>query len=276
MDITQLFDPYNVDTGIYLRMDYWIVAQIAGTSIFLELDVFFLPDGQTHPIKGKFTYPFTAVTGYTKTTQFVPLAKGKLLSAVVSVNLSTVNRGGCWVQLSLTNDPTGATLPFRQLSAGYVTTSRPLFYPQIGSDSPTDGQGFGQQVLVTAPGAGANNWTYAVPLGSIWIVKSVTFDYVTDVNAGTRELMLLLGQSTTVEKAVNATDVAAISTTFKVHFGLAPIVQGNETVIQKGANRPLSLPRIRGNQNIQLRVGGVQAGDQMQNILIEFEELLSL
>lgn len=103
----------------------------------------------------------------------LPLPKGFLLNAVVTVTGSTPLLGQVFGRLSIIRGFTGATLIFGTLLQGYVTSNQALSWP--GSPIANTDSIDGYRRLVTQGAAAAGNPVFfSCPAGAEWLLLSAT------------------------------------------------------------------------------------------------------
>jgi hypothetical protein len=93
--------------------------------------------------------------------------------------------GQTFVQLSLIQGFTGATMPLGTLIQGYVTSQQVLAWPGTPLQNSLDGGGYVRGFFNAAPGVG-NNPTLAVPTNARWELVSILANLTTDATVGSR------------------------------------------------------------------------------------------
>ena len=105
--------------------------------------------------------------------------------------------GQTFVQLSIVRGLSGGVEDLATLAAGYVTATQRLAYPGSKVVNTLDGGGALRSITGTTPAAGAEI-SESVPTGARWELIAFRTQFVTDANAATRTIRLLLDDGTNI------------------------------------------------------------------------------
>jgi len=134
------------------------------------------------------------------------------------------------------------------------------------------GRAFTEVVSVTTPAANTG-FTYGV--SSYWeIIDSVSFQFVTDSNAGNRQVTLTVLDGSGVQLAAYpAASVQAASTTD--HYNFQAGVSTFDTTVGGNSVSPMYLGLLQPGFSVTVAFTGGHAGDQISNIRLNIQRFVT-
>lgn len=145
-----------------------------------------LPSGSIQP----FSFQHTPNIDRSQKVEHFALGGGTLLTVVAFASSGTPVRGQTFVQITVIQGLTGASIVLGTLLQGYVTSVEQLAWPGSPIQSSLSGRGWLHQVSLTTPGAGVPNAFVVAPTRARWRVQNVTTNFTTDGTAGNRFILL--------------------------------------------------------------------------------------
>jgi len=256
-------DPPNV---LYLGPDDFLQTSVftTATTTNLTLALRYLDaNGAMHYE----TESLDGATLSTVVTKVFTLSEGWLLGA------SVTNLGGgladstCWVSLAL-QQPGGANRPAHTLlGQGYVTNLFGVTWPAEAIRQPP---GSGATLIpvsqtVANPAAGAE-WTFTVPAGTKYYLKSLNYTLVTSATVATRISQILIddGTRTLYKSEVNQTQAASLTT---VYSGASGILDTTATVQSAHVSLPTDMA-LAAAWRVRTSTTAIQVADQYSAITL--------
>ena len=132
-----------------------------------------------------FQFVHTPSANRLPTTQDFPLNTGAIANVVVYVSSGNPLPGQTFVQVSLIQGLSGATMPLGTLIQGYVTAQQVLAWPGTPLQDTLSGGGYVRSIINPAPGVGLNP-TITVPTNARWELVSILSSLTTDATVGSR------------------------------------------------------------------------------------------
>jgi hypothetical protein len=225
-----------------------------------------------------FSFSHTPNSDRTIAAQNFALGPGTLLTVTAFASSGAPTRGQTFIQLSVIQGFSGATILLGTLLQGYVTSFQQLSWPGSPLASSLDGRG--NLYLRTAPnpppGTGAN---VVVPVGVRWRLQQLTVTLTTDAVVVNRYPLLefVVGGYSTMYMPTGGS-VPASCTAYFTWFSGGQLGSARNTgptiVFQSCALGPGI--ELRGNDQITVGGVGIDPGDQYSAVTYTVEEWLEL
>jgi hypothetical protein len=139
----------------------------------------------------------------------------------------------------------------------------------------TPGAGQIQQSTPNNPAAGAG-YTVVVPsgegLGETWLLNTIAFSFTADANVANREAVIDIFQGGKTSSHIRLATAHTASQSFRYYFASGFPVQ---EALDSANNRMAWLwpyKFIFPNNTLSITFGGIQAGDQISDIVIEYQK----
>lgn len=212
-----------------------------------------------------------AVSGLpTRESFFIPLNEGWIESISVGDSSFIVSRGRVFVQFAIQQDKDAQALPHTILAADYFDSSVGLQWPGTPIRHHRDGPGYLSSANISNPGAGANfSWT--IDTLNVLRIISITFKFTTDVTVANRRVMIAIyvGGILAIPSVCGSLQTASLA----VDYPFADY--GMQTTAVNSAMTLSPLPPnvfLKKNDSIVSNIALIQAGDQISDINVVYEE----
>ena len=194
------------DDRLYLRSRNSVTGAVVRLSGRLHQ-----PDGHIH----EFTYLHTPATDRSVSLESFDIGEGYIVGLAVDVASGTVRRGHCFIELGLLRGLTAAASVRQVLGRDYVTDGDGWGWPGAPIKSSLHGPGILRSITGTDP-AVDTEISEAVPTNARWLVRSVRFTLVTDANAATRRVHLVIddGTTTLLDIGAGGTQTASVTKSY--------------------------------------------------------------
>lgn len=162
--------------------------------------------------------------------------------------------------------------PQQQLLEGLLTGTRSLSYPAGSSGTQNNGQELFKSIVVPNPPV-ATQALFSIALGFEMHVHSISFSYVADATVGNRFLLVQATHGGIQSYIARSTAAQTAGTNIRYNFAVYGAPE-----FSVGSDRMVPLPAdmiIEAGDNISIRAGTFQAGDQITNISINGHVTLS-
>jgi len=130
----------------------------------------------------------------------------------ITDNTGSYEPGACFMQVGL--EINGDTV--HQLASGYIYKTKSITWPAANLQSSLPSEGFQRMVTTSDPAAGAEITT-TVPANTIWKIKGLQYDLVTDANAATRRSQVGFGNAdfNIIECVSNTSQIASLTRNYR-------------------------------------------------------------
>ena len=253
--------------GVYVSLDDVILfsgwAPLATVTVRLSLRMQD-PDGDVRP--QFYTINVTA-NGVTPTLKSITNMEGYLLSA--SAEIASGLAGSVFVSVLLQRGVGSADVTQGlQLFQGYPSLTDTLSWPQQMPMKSIDGRALANVVAIANPGAGTD-YSFTVPLGVNWLVRSLRLQLVTSAAVANRFVTLRVDDGAgNIFADISGGTVQAASLTFLYTFAAGLPVSANNNVFTNGLPAEMRLP---GGFRIRTNTTALQAADQFSGLALELE-----
>lgn len=252
-----------VERGSFLRLSVFAPLMISRMTVRVNQ---YTDKGRLMRIKET----FDVLPSSSKQSFFVPLVEGWIESVSIGDAEYVVQRGRVFVQISIQSDDDDSvgSLPHTILAADYFVSSVGMQWPGTPIRQFREGPGFLGSANIGNPAAGAN-FTNTIDAGVVRRIMAVAFRLVTDATVATRTpgLEVVVGGIVAVSPLPGATQAASQTK----DFSFSDVGQGLVSTPVLSNCFPSDL-YLKGGDVLRSQVVGIQAGDQLSNIVMVYEE----
>jgi hypothetical protein len=214
---------------------------------------------------------FDVTSSSTKQSFFLPLVEGWIESISVGDSNFIVLPGRVFVQIAIQADKDKNNLPHTILAADYFISLSGLQWPGTPIRSPREGRGFLTATSIGNPAAGAN-FSWIQDTATVRRIYGAGFRLVTNATVGSRRAVLEIEISGILAFSLVAVATQAENSTVDYSFssvGTDRSYVGVQSTFSSAFPPDLYL---KPDDIIRSRIDGMQAGDQISNIVGVYEE----
>lgn len=230
-----------------------------------------LADGSISANSWPFT-PFNITGGGVPEVVSFGISEGYLLGVTLEGFGQQIRHGQIYAWITLVRGAASLQNFSQTLAFGYVTTMTPVYWPDMASESNTEGIGNVRSIRGTTPAAGAEI-TEIVPTGVLWRLISFRFQLTTSATVGTRAPVPVIDDGTNEVWGTPPQQAIPASTTLIFTLSdSSPFDNVGNRIIQNLPSRILLTQGFR----FRTTTSNIQAGDQysaVQYLVEEWQQL---
>lgn len=221
----------------------------------------------------RFGEQFTPPSNITATSIDIRLPEGFLMSLALHVHNATPERGAFYATAAIMVGNPVDDIESTVLIADYLSAASPRGWPYSPMVHPLEGRGTLISGSLVTDGAGPDI-IYEVPAGLSVDLHALKITLVTDATVANRRVTVVIERPGAEFWRHNAQVTQAASLTRRYYYGFGAVSDSAGAVI----NYNYSLPpmRLREGYRIKTEVVNLQAGDDLLNSTIFYEELLNI